>query len=136
MFDLLRGAGVGLADRSKLRHLASAQPQPKFNGSRPSRRLQGDGMAISGDMIAILLTAVLGIGSFFIQVCWATAERMHDFASLKFCTVLSMSVSILLCRRGHRIKVIPRSKSLTERGRRLTVCDTPTACSLSACRRK
>jgi hypothetical protein len=79
MFAALRGEGVALADRSKLRRLASGGgAQPVFIGNSSSRRSaqtsseegsveEGSGGA-SLEAMAIAVTALLGIVSYVVQV--------------------------------------------------------------------
>ena len=86
IMEFMRAGEITLGDRFRLRLLAEAggatffaapQESPKAQGRHgQARRLQGDaarkGDGLSSDSIALMVTALLGIGSFIVQVARAS----------------------------------------------------------------
>jgi hypothetical protein len=94
MLEVLRGEGVGLADRSKLRRLIDLSRSTPDSYAKDidnhrandatiaaPRRMQKEeleadkGSGLSSDSIAIIITAVLGVGSFLVQARVAAAAE-------------------------------------------------------------
>ena len=79
MFAALRKEGVTLADRSRLRRLASAgvtQPVPDGENSprRSAQSSEGDSGGASLEAMAIAVTALLGVVSYVVQARSAVSD--------------------------------------------------------------